>query len=96
MLREGKNKIPPVWSSLPSRETKTVESALSLNKPGGLRNASESETENTDYTPVPEYKETFSTALAAAFDQAAKSKGEYFLITIVTHVLSFIEFDRYI
>ena len=80
MLREGKNKIPTVWSKLPSRENCAAESAFSLNKPGRYRNASESESENADYTPVPEYKDTFSSALAAAFDLAAKSKGEEHLL----------------
>lgn len=77
MLREGKNKIPTVWSTLSKSEIKISESAFSLNKPGRYRNTSESESEIADYAPAPEYKETFSSALAAAFDQAAKSKGEF-------------------
>ncbi|XP_046463369.1 RING finger protein 10-like [Daphnia pulex] len=75
MLREGKNKIPTVWSTLSKSEINISESAFSLNKPGRYRNTSESESEIAEYAPAPEYKETFSSALAAAFDQAAKSRG---------------------
>jgi hypothetical protein len=78
MLREGKNKVPTVWSGLSKAEINISESAFSLNKPVRYRNASESESEIADYAPAPEYKETFSSALAAAFDQAAKSKSKYF------------------
>lgn len=79
MLREGKNKIPSGWSSLSNRETtasQNVRSAFIPRKFGRCRNESESESEITDYTPVPEFKDTFSSALAAAFDQAAISKGK--------------------
>lgn len=76
MLREGKNKVPTVWSALSKSEINISESAFSLNKPGRYRTTSESESESVDYAPVPQYKETFSSALAAAFDQAAKFKGK--------------------
>ena len=75
MLREGKTKVPHVWSGLPKRES-TLESVhASTGKPRRHANDSESESENLDYNPVPEYKDTFSSALAAALDQAAKAKG---------------------
>lgn len=80
MLREGKNKVPSLWSALPSREvSNTSYSGLvnSQRKTGRYRNESESETEVVDYTPVPEYKDTFSSAIAAAFDNAAKLKSNY-------------------
>lgn len=79
MLREGKTKVPTTpWSSHRESSRNYVyptESASSLKKPGRGRNESESESEIVDYIPVPEYKDTFSSALAAAFDQAAISKG---------------------
>ncbi|XP_045023573.1 RING finger protein 10-like [Daphnia magna] len=74
MLREGKNKIPSIWSH-PTSGYKAIQIASVLNKPGRPRNTSESGSEVADYAPAPEYKETFSSALAAAFDQAAKSKS---------------------
>lgn len=80
MLREGKNKIPSGWSSLSNRETMVTQNVKSTSiprKPGRFRNESESESEIADYTPVPEFKDTFSSALAAAFDQAAISKGGF-------------------
>lgn len=75
MLREGKNKIPNAWSSLPRPGSRAIETAFSLDRPGCHRNTSESGSEIAEYTPAPEYKETFSSALAAAFDQAEKSKS---------------------
>ncbi|KAI9550684.1 hypothetical protein GHT06_006508 [Daphnia sinensis] len=75
MLREGKNKIPTVWSPLPTSGCKAIQTASGLNKPQRYRNTSESGSEIADYAPAPEYKETFSSALAAAFDQAAKLKS---------------------
>lgn len=77
MLREGKNKIPSIWSH-PTSGYKAIQIASVLNKPGRPRNTSESGSEVADYAPAPEYKETFSSALAAAFDQAAKSKSDNF------------------
>ena len=69
MLREGKIK-PPVWPSLSDKEK--VVPAIKLNY-SRVRGDSGSTCE--EFSPVPDYKETFNSALAAAFDQAAKSTG---------------------
>jgi hypothetical protein len=71
MLREGKNKVPVIWPSL-SDKAKTVPLPKSSNRGGDSGSTCEDE-----LSPVPDYRETFHSALAAAFDQAAKSTGCY-------------------
>jgi len=66
MLREGKTKPVTAWPA-PSRG-----SAPSTKSVSRFRFDSETEPDADGYAPAPEYRETFSSALAAAFDQAAK------------------------
>jgi len=67
MLRGGKTKATVGWP-VASRS-----SAPPSNRPlSRFRSDSENEPDYEGYSPVPEYRDTFSSALAAAFDQAAK------------------------
>lgn len=71
MLRQGKT-VPAVWPAV------SVKDRLpSVERPSRLRSESENDPNSEDYNSIPEYRETFSSALAAAFDQAAKSMGMF-------------------
>jgi len=66
MLREGKTKPVTAWPA-PSRNGTSSTKLVSR-----FRSDSETEPDPDGYAPAPEYRDTFSSALAAAFDQAAK------------------------
>lgn len=72
MLREGKNKVPVVWPSL-SEKAKLAPAIKSY------RNRDSESGQEDEFSPVPDYKDTFSSVLAAAFDTAAKSTGMCFI-----------------
>ena len=83
MLRGGKTKATVGWP-VASRS-----SAPPSNRPlSRFRSDSENEPDYEGYSPVPEYRDTFSSALAAAFDQAAKLTGIIFFKILITQKLN--------
>ena len=77
MLREGKTKPVTAWPA-PSRSGTSSTKLVSR-----FRSDSETEPDPDGYAPAPEYRETFSSALAAAFDQAAKLTGILLILSIL-------------
>lgn len=70
MLRQGKNKSnawPVKWG---------VEAGVKSSQGNRTRTLVDGYQDCEDYAPAPEFRETFGTALAAAFDRAAKSMGK--------------------
>lgn len=76
MLRDGKNKSVHNWAPLPRKQT--TASAIGER---AVPYSDTSEQDLEDYSPAPAFRDTFSSALAAAFDQAATSTGN--LITTI-------------
>ena len=83
MLREGKNKIPSGWPTVSS----TTKPAARVSQCSD-RAAYNGDGDSDEYSAVPEYKETFSSALAAAFDQAAANS---FGMLLETNLLSLLD-----
>lgn len=75
MLRQGKQTI--AWPSLGNAQPKPVLTTMraSQSTPSFVTKH-DSDEDNEDYVPAPDYKQTFGSALAAALDQAASRKGE--------------------
>lgn len=74
MLRQGKQTI--TWPSLGNPQPKPALTTMrtSQSTPSFVTKQ-DSDEDNEDYAPPPDYKQTFSSALAAALDQAASRKG---------------------
>lgn len=74
MLREGKQSI--AWPSLGKGQPKPTVTTMRCSKSTpSFVPKHDSDEDNDDYIPPPDYKQTFSSALAAALDQAATHKG---------------------
>ena len=80
MLRQGKNK-PPEWPTVSSSSKQS--NKLAWERPvSRVRTDSDNDPDGLDYAPAPEFRETFTSALSAAFDKAAKNIGKIFIFLL--------------
>ena len=88
MLRQGKNK-PPAWPTVSSASKQS--NKLAWERPvSRVRTDSDNDPDGLDYAPAPEFRETFTSALSAAFDKAAKNIGKIliFLLWLCLRIIS--------
>ena len=88
MLRQGKNK-PPAWPTVSSASKQS--NKLAWERPvSRVWTDSDNDPDGLDYAPAPEFRETFTSALSAAFDKAAKNIGKIliFLLWLCLRIIS--------